>query len=65
MPKMINDNCRNCGGCITVCEKNAITAGAIYRIDPEKCIDCGNCVEACAYNAIVEKVIDEVDDIIN
>jgi len=56
MPKMINDNCRNCGDCLIECLSGAISPGAIYRIDPNKCIDCGNCVEVCRYKAIVEYI---------
>ena len=62
MPRHINDNCRNCGLCVPVCPENAITEGAIYRIDPEKCTDCGACVEVCAYDAITDPPVIEEDE---
>jgi len=55
MSKFINDNCRNCNDCILECLSGAISAGVIYRIDPEKCIGCEACVDVCKYNAIEDK----------
>ena len=54
--RAINDKCNNCADCVVECLSEAITAGDIYRIDPNKCIDCMACVEVCKQNAIVEYI---------
>jgi formate hydrogenlyase subunit 6/NADH:ubiquinone oxidoreductase subunit I len=32
----------------------AISAGDIYKIDPNVCTDCGTCADACPVGAIVQ-----------
>ena len=47
----INDDCIACGACQPECPTDAISAGDIYVIDPEKCIDCGACANVCPTDA--------------
>ena len=39
MAYKITDSCVACGTCIGECPTEAISAGDIYVIDPDKCID--------------------------
>lgn len=48
----INDECFECGACVGVCPKEAITEGTPYKIDPKKCNVCGACVGECSAGAI-------------
>ena len=36
----ITEECIACGACEPECPNNAITAGDIYVIDPDKCTEC-------------------------
>ncbi len=47
----IHDDCIACGACQAECPVDAISAGDIYVIDPEKCIDCGACANVCPVDA--------------
>jgi len=47
----ITDACIACGACEAECPVEAISAGDIYVIDPEKCIDCGACANVCPVDA--------------
>ena len=47
MAYKITDACVACGTCIGECPVEAISAGDIYVIDPDKCISCGRCEERC------------------
>ena len=47
-------SCVACGTCIGECPTEAISAGDIYVIDPDKCIDCGTCAGVCPSEAIIE-----------
>jgi ferredoxin len=46
-------NCRDCGICMAICPRAAITRNQLsetefeYVVDPEKCIGCGFCAGAC------------------
>ncbi len=51
----INDECFECGACVGVCPKEAITEGTPYKIDPKKCNVCGACVGECSAGAIMDK----------
>ncbi len=59
MPRMITDECINCGACEPECPVGAISEGEeIYVIDPEVCVDCEGhydsprCVEYCPVDCI-------------
>lgn len=52
MAYKISTSCIACGSCICECPVEAISAGDIYVINPEKCIDCGACVAGCPTDAI-------------
>jgi len=52
MAHKISEECVACGSCIDECPLEAISAGDIYKIDPDICADCGTCVDACAVGAI-------------
>lgn len=48
-------DCCGCGGCASVCPKNAISMkknqdGFLFpEINQEKCIECGLCKKSCGY----------------
>ena len=54
------NNCCGCGGCVSVCPRNAISMqedknGFIYPvIDQKNCIDCKLCSKQCAYTKKME-----------
>lgn len=52
MAYTITDACLACGACESECPVNAISAGDIYKIDPDTCIDCGACAGTCPVEAI-------------
>lgn len=52
MAYKITENCAACGTCIDECPVGAISAGDIYKIDPNACVDCGTCANACPMGAI-------------
>ena len=52
MAHKISDDCVACGSCIDECPAEAISAGDVYSIDPNKCSDCGTCADACPVGAI-------------
>ena len=52
MAYVISDSCIACGTCESVCPTGAISAGDIYKSDPDTCIDCGTCAESCPNEAI-------------
>lgn len=54
MPRLITDSCIACGACEPECPVECISAGDIYKIDPECCIDCGACDPVCPVEAIIE-----------
>ncbi len=63
----IENLCRNCGTCFSVCPEQAlVTDRTNYRIDTGKCTACGRCVDACPYQALVrygrEMRVEEVFD---
>ena len=54
-PKAIADRekCLSCGGCISVCPKDAIRMCSNKAfVSSEKCIGCGICVKICPIGAI-------------
>ncbi len=52
MAYKISEDCTACGTCIDECPVEAISAGDIYKIDPEVCTDCGACADVCPVEAI-------------
>ena len=60
MALTINDACTGCDACPSVCPNEAITAGAIYVIDPAKCTECvgakdePQCKLVCPADCIVQ-----------
>ena len=59
-PKAIVDKskCLACGGCISICPKDAILMyGNKAFVIGEKCISCAICIKTCPVGAIGEEVI--------
>ena len=53
--KIKEDDCTNCGVCVSECAVDAIAEkNGKHSIDSDKCIDCGACVGVCPTEAIVE-----------
>lgn len=52
MAYKISDDCAACGTCIDECPVEAISAGPIYKIDPDLCASCGTCADVCPVDAI-------------
>jgi ferredoxin len=48
---VINNDCIECGACLSECPVDAIEEGSPYTIN-DACIDCGNCAEVCPVDAI-------------
>ena len=50
------EKCLRCGGCVSICPKNALelTEQGIIR-DEKKCINCGICEKFCPVGAIKVK----------
>ncbi len=57
-PKAIVDEikCLACGGCISICPKDALSmcAGKAY-VTSNKCISCAICIKICPIGAIYEE----------
>ncbi|MCQ2409278.1 MAG: 4Fe-4S binding protein [Clostridia bacterium] len=55
MPRIITDECLQCGSCADQCPVSAISEGDTkYVIDADACIDCGACEDQCPAGAIKE-----------
>ena len=50
----INENCKGCGRCVTVCPVEAIRGekGKQHVIDPARCSKCGACRTVCKFDAV-------------
>lgn len=56
MPRIISDECIQCGACADVCPVSAIAEGdGKYVVDAAACIDCGACEDGCPVSAISEE----------
>jgi len=52
MAYVINDDCINCGACVSACPTECISeGGAKYIIKKDDCIDCGGCLNVCPVDA--------------
>ena len=52
MAYVINDECIDCGACVSECPTSAIASGDDkFVIDPELCIDCAACEGVCPVDA--------------
>lgn len=52
MAYVINEGCVACGSCQPECPVEAISAGDIYKIDPNLCTECGACADVCPTGVI-------------
>jgi|GEM_PF-90323 len=52
MAYVINEGCVACGSCQPECPVEAITAGDIYKINPDLCTECGACADVCPTGVI-------------
>lgn len=54
--EIIEDQCKGCSKCQTVCPVNAIVGQRKepYHIELAQCIKCKRCIDACPFKAIVE-----------
>lgn len=52
--KKSEENCINCGGCVSLCPVSAIIIADNWKIefDDKLCIGCGFCVESCPTHAV-------------
>ncbi len=48
-PRVLQNQCKSCGSCITACHSDAITFNEEEKatIDLDKCVQCGYCMAAC------------------
>lgn len=48
------DECVECGACVSVCPVKVFTFGEDWSVnlDEEKCIQCGTCIEMCPHGAL-------------
>jgi len=51
--KVDEEQCLSCGGCVSVCPKDAISLKNLRAfVDIEKCISCEICMNTCPIGAI-------------
>jgi len=56
MAYIINDECINCGACVSECPTDCISEGdGKYVVDQDACVSCGACAGACPVDAPVEE----------
>jgi len=54
--KVDEKECLACGGCISVCPKDAVSMyGGRAFVTEDKCICCGICIKICPVGAIKEE----------
>jgi len=48
--------CLACGGCISICPKDALSMiSSKAKLDYSRCINCGICIKICPIGAIKEE----------
>ncbi|MDR1348339.1 MAG: 4Fe-4S binding protein [Prevotellaceae bacterium] len=58
MIRVIEDNCKGCGKCLSICRRNVLEAvkdekGTHIAVkNPDNCTACSNCVKACKFKAL-------------
>jgi len=53
-----NNKCLACGGCISICPKDAITMITSKAIvNKKECISCEICINACPIGAIMWEIV--------
>jgi len=52
MIKVDNSKCIQCGGCVSVCPKEALKLTNEIKCDEKKCIKCKMCVNFCPVGAL-------------
>ena len=58
--KVDTSKCLACGGCISVCPKDALSMnGGKAFVTSEKCISCAICIKVCPVAAICEEVTEK------
>ena len=50
--RLDEQNCVNCGDCVSMCQFAAIDLDREPRIDEQACMGCGVCVNTCAHEAL-------------
>lgn len=50
--RLDEQNCVNCGDCVSMCQFAAIDLDREPRIDEQTCMGCGVCVNTCDYEAL-------------
>ena len=48
------DECVNCGACVSICPMKVFTIGEDWSVnmESENCIQCGTCVKTCPHGAL-------------
>ena len=58
IPRILPEQCEQCGSCAEVCPLNAISVGVEWQYDSATCDGCGKCVQACPNDALSYRVMD-------
>jgi MinD superfamily P-loop ATPase len=47
--------CKNCGACVKLCKKKALSFMGVVFVLPELCVGCGGCITVCPNKAITKE----------